>query len=55
MYEYHVFLHHYDDPRCGPSSTVFVDAVSDEAVREAFPHADRIYRYTVREGLVRVA
>lgn len=44
MWEYHVFLHHYDDPAWSLASLVVVYAPSDEAVKTAYPSADRIYR-----------
>lgn len=55
MWEYHVFLHAPDDPGWGPKSAFSVHAVSDEAVRLAYPHADRIYRFSNGvEKLVRI-
>jgi len=44
MFEYDVFLHAADDPAWTPRSSFTVHAVSDDAVVEAFPTADRIYR-----------
>jgi hypothetical protein len=56
MWEYHIFLHGPDDPAWGVSSVFTVHAVGDDAVRSAFPHADRIYRFeNPATGLVRIA
>lgn len=44
MFEYVVFLKHYDDPTWTPRSSFTVYAVSDDAVVACYSHADRIYR-----------
>ena len=44
MWEYDVFMNGPDDPRWTTRSCFRVWAVSDEAVRTAYPQADRIYR-----------
>ena len=55
MWEYHVFLHGPNDPAWGPKSAFAVWAPSDEAIRDIFPNADRIYRFSNGvEKLVRV-
>jgi hypothetical protein len=55
MWEYHVFLHAPNDPAWGPRSAFSVYAPSDECVRDIFPNADRIYRFSNGvEKLVRI-
>ena len=55
MNEYHIFPSSPDAADWKPSFTV--RAVSDEAVKEAFPSADRIYRSVnlICTEMVRVA
>lgn len=52
MIEYHIFQTTPDSDNWVPPLLI-VYAADDEAVREAFPHADRIY--SAKWGMIRVA